>query len=140
MVLKFGLLALAALLLLQLGKYSLLGNAMRVELAVAMVALFFLFTGWSLSRAWRGKTEEQAEAGQAGFPEHSREAAGKLGLSAREYEVLQELERGLSNREIAQKLFISESTVKTHVSSLLSKLGARRRSQAVQRARKSGIL
>ncbi|MEM7381430.1 MAG: response regulator transcription factor, partial [Bacteroidota bacterium] len=64
----------------------------------------------------------------------------QLGLSSREYEVLQEISNGLSNREIASKLFLSESTIKTHVSNLLIKLDAKRRTQAIQIAKKYRIL
>jgi ATP/maltotriose-dependent transcriptional regulator MalT len=63
-----------------------------------------------------------------------------LGISNREYEVLQLISTGLSNLEIAQKLFISESTVKTHVSNLLMKLDAKRRTQAVTNAKVLNIL
>lgn len=64
----------------------------------------------------------------------------KLGISNREYQVLQEIAHGLSNQEIAEKLFISESTVKTHVSNLLLKLDAKRRTQALTNAKKMGII
>ena len=68
----------------------------------------------------------------------ARQAA--LGVSPREYEVLQEIAQGKSNQEIAAALHISENTVKTHVSNLLSKLEARRRTEAVSRARELQIL
>ena len=61
-------------------------------------------------------------------------------LSEREVDVLKLMEKGLSNHEIGQSLFISENTVKTHVSSILSKLDSRRRTQAVRLARKYGLL
>ena len=63
-----------------------------------------------------------------------------LGISRRETEVLHLVAEGLSNQEIAERLFISETTVKTHVSSLLVKLGASRRTQAVTRARAEGLI
>jgi len=56
----------------------------------------------------------------------------ELGLTPRELEILQLIADGLSNREIAEKLFVSENTVKTHSSRLFDKLSARRRTQAVQ--------
>ena len=55
-----------------------------------------------------------------------------LHITRRELEILELIAQGLSNREIAQKLFVSESTVKTHSSRVFDKLGARRRTQAVQ--------
>jgi DNA-binding CsgD family transcriptional regulator len=58
----------------------------------------------------------------------------KLGLSDREMEVLSLMAAGLSNQQIADKLFVSLNTVKTHVSNVLMKLNATRRTQAIQRA------
>ena len=55
-----------------------------------------------------------------------------LGITPRELEILELIARGLSNREIAEKLFVSENTVKTHSSRVFDKLGAKRRTQAVQ--------
>ncbi len=63
-----------------------------------------------------------------------------LGLSKREYEVLKEVASGLSNQEIADKLFVSESTIKTHVSNLLVKLNAKRRTQAIQISKDLNII
>jgi NarL family two-component system response regulator LiaR len=64
----------------------------------------------------------------------------KLGISKREYEVLELVSRGLSNQEIAEKIFVSTSTVKTHVSNLLAKLDASRRTQAIQKAKEWHII
>jgi ATP/maltotriose-dependent transcriptional regulator MalT len=63
-----------------------------------------------------------------------------IGLSKREYEVLLEMASGYSNKEIAARLFVSESTIKTHVSNVLLKLDAKRRTQAIQRAKELYIL
>ncbi len=56
----------------------------------------------------------------------------QFGITARELEILGLIASGLSNREIAGQLFVSENTVKTHSSRLFDKLGAKRRTQAVQ--------
>jgi DNA-binding NarL/FixJ family response regulator len=61
-------------------------------------------------------------------------------LSQRETEVLKLVARGMSNGEIAQELFLGEATVKTHVGSLLAKLGCRDRVQLVVRAYESGLV
>ena len=63
-----------------------------------------------------------------------------LGITARELEILVLIARGLSNREIAAQLFVSENTVKTHCSRAFDKLGAARRTQAVQRGKELGLL
>ena len=63
-----------------------------------------------------------------------------LGITKRELEILELIAQGMSNREIADKLFVSENTVKTHSSRLFDKLSARRRTQAVQIAKELGLL
>jgi ATP/maltotriose-dependent transcriptional regulator MalT len=64
----------------------------------------------------------------------------ELGVTPRELEILGLIATGLSNREIAEKLFVSENTVKTHSSRLFDKLGAKRRTQAVQMGKELGLL
>ena len=66
--------------------------------------------------------------------------ARELGITPRELEILEAIAQGLSTREIAAKLFVSENTVKTHSSRLFDKLNARRRTQAVQAAREAGLI
>ncbi len=61
-------------------------------------------------------------------------------LSEREREVLEEIAAGSTNREIAQRLYLSPHTVKEHTSALYRKLGARNRAEAVQRAQRIGLL
>lgn len=63
-----------------------------------------------------------------------------LGITPRELEILEAMAAGFSNREIAQRLFVSENTVKTHAARLFDKLQARRRTQAVQSAREAGLI
>ncbi len=63
-----------------------------------------------------------------------------LGISKREYEILGKIHEGLSNKEIAAQLFVSESTVKTHISNLFVKLDAKRRTQAIQKAKEYEII
>jgi NarL family two-component system response regulator LiaR len=63
-----------------------------------------------------------------------------LGITRRELEILELIAEGMSNREIAEKLYVSENTVKTHSSRVFDKLGARRRTQAVQFGKEFGLL
>jgi DNA-binding CsgD family transcriptional regulator len=63
-----------------------------------------------------------------------------LGITKRELEILQLIAQGMSNREIAEKLFVSENTVKTHSSRLFDKLSAKRRTQAVQIGKEMGLI
>jgi DNA-binding CsgD family transcriptional regulator len=64
----------------------------------------------------------------------------QLGITPRELDILEAMAAGLSNREIAERLFVSENTVKTHAGRLFEKLSAKRRTQAVQLAKEAGIL
>ena len=64
----------------------------------------------------------------------------QLGITRRELEILELIAQGMSNREIADKLFVSESTVKTHSSRVFEKLSAKRRTQAVQIAKENGLI
>lgn len=67
-------------------------------------------------------------------------AQAVLGISGRELEVLRELAAGHSNKEIAARLAVSPNTVKTHIARLFEKLGARRRTDAIARARELGLV
>ena len=64
----------------------------------------------------------------------------QLGITKRELEILELIAQGMSNHEIAEKLFVSENTVKTHSSRLFDKLSAKRRTQAVQIAKENGLI
>lgn len=64
----------------------------------------------------------------------------ELGLTPREHEILGLIAAGLSNREIGERLFVSENTVKTHSSRLFEKIGVNRRVQAVQKAKELGLI
>jgi two-component system, NarL family, response regulator LiaR len=70
----------------------------------------------------------------------NEEELNKLGISRRELEVLQLMSEGLSNQEIAQRLYVSLSTVKTHAKNLFEKLNVERRTQAIDRAKKMSLI
>ena len=70
----------------------------------------------------------------------NEEQLKQLGITKRELEILELIAQGMSNREIAEKLFVSENTVKTHSSRLFDKLSAKRRTQAVQIAKEIGLI
>ena len=78
----------------------------------------------------------EAPAPDAGNPQ----AQAALGISDRELAVLHEIAAGCSNKEIALRLHVSPNTVKTHVARLLATLGARRRTEALRRARELGLV
>ncbi len=123
----------ALLSLFQLSKYSYATRDISIEIIIAVIAVVFFFIGIYINkRSLRANSNTGKEV------DHKK--IEQLGLSKREYEVLQEISNGLSNKEIAVKLFLSESTVKTHVSNLLIKLDAKRRTQAISKAKMLQIL
>lgn len=138
-VLRFGLLAFALLVLFHLSKYSLFFKGFHNELVIAVFAGLFLLMGFFSNRLLFKQKIQNTENQEINI-RYNAEQLKKFGISKREHEVLQEIAQGLSNQEIAEKLFISESTVKTHVSNLLIKLDAKRRTQAVSNAKQIGIL
>ncbi len=132
-ILIFGSLAFSLLLLFQISKYSLIGKDFEIEGVLAIVAVVFFIVGVYLNKRSL-HTEKRLEG------EIDLEKIKALELSKREYEVLVEISMGYSNKEIADKLFVTESTIKTHVSNLLVKLNAKRRTQAIQIAKELRIL
>ena len=98
-----------------------------------IIAIVFFFIGVYLNK----KSLNNRKAVET---EIDHQKIQDLEISHREYEVLQAISEGLSNKEIAEKLFLSESTIKTHVSNLLIKLNAKRRTQAIQIAKELQII
>ncbi len=146
-IIKFGLLSVALLALVKVSKYTYLTHRLSEEAWFSLFALVFLIFGYFVSKIIFKKAEEKPLVSSVGSPTMAQEASAidekqkdKLGISKREYEVLQQISNGLSNQEIAKTLFISESTVKSHVSNLLVKLDAKRRTQAVKKAKELKII
>jgi ATP-dependent transcriptional regulator len=131
----------AALLgLLKYFEYQFYVRDMPMEIYVGAVAILFTAVGiWAGLRLTRPKIIHQIVEAPATF-ELDEANLQKIGISRREYEVLELLAAGHSNQEIADKLFISMSTVKTHVSNVLAKLEASRRTEAIARAKKLRII
>ncbi len=129
----FGALVLALLLLFQLSKYSLVSGHTSIEFIIAGIAIVFFVIGIIINKKVLHREKSNSK-------EIDHEKIKTLGLSKREYEVLCEIASGLSNKEIAKKLFVSESTIKTHVSNILVKLNAKRRTQAIQIAKELRII
>ncbi|MDC6361747.1 MULTISPECIES: response regulator transcription factor [Flavobacteriaceae] len=126
-IFAFSALIIALLFLFKLGKYAYFSGDISMEIGIAVIALVFFFIGIYINKKALQKKKSESPAVDVKKIE-------QLGISKREYEVLVEISKGLSNKEIAHTLFVSESTIKTHVSNLLVKLDAKRRTQAIQRA------
>lgn len=137
-ILIYGL-AMAALIgVLKLVEYKYLVRDVPLEFYIGLVAI--MFTGLGV---WVGLklTRPRVKVVEVRPPFQLDEGnLQKLGLSRREYEVLTHIAAGLSNQEIADKLFVSTSTVKTHVSNVLAKLDASRRTEATAKAKEMRII
>jgi len=129
---------------LKLIEYRWLVVEHSVEIYGALVATVFAIFGiWlGLRLTQRNKEMEVREIMVAAPVEFVRdqEKLELFGITPRELEVLQLIADGLSNKEIAVRVFVSENTIKTHLSRVFDKLGARRRTQAVQIAKELRLI
>ena len=132
-VFVFSSLIIALLVLFKLSEYSYLSGNLNIELLISAIAVVFFVIGIYINK--KSRTEKSRET-----VEVDKEKLESLGISKREYEVLLHIVTGLSNKEIGNKLHVSESTVKTHVSNLLVKLDVKRRTQAIQKAKELKII
>ena len=151
-VLIFGLAGGLLIVTLQYTEYRFVVIEHSVELYGALVAIRFAAFGSWLGLRITGRRETVRETVVVREVLVPGEARGlepfapntvrqqSLGITARELEILNLVARGLSNREIATQLFVSENTVKTHCARAFDKLGAARRTQAVQRGKELGLL
>ena len=107
---------------------------LSLELLVLFLAVIFAaLGGWVVWQLMRDKKPTQEPSVDSPFSVDLQRLE-ETGISQREYEVLQLMAEGLSNQEIADRLYISLNTVKTHSSNLYAKLDVKRRTQAVQKA------
>ena len=140
----------AILLLLQLLQYKFVLVSHSFEIYILSIALLFTGLGiWLALKLVKPKKEIQTiivekNVYQKELTPEEQEAVErekqKLGLSSREMEVLQLMAEGLSNQEIADRLFVSLPTVKTHSSNLFEKLDVKRRTQAIEKARQLKLI
>lgn len=115
-----------------------------IEIYGALVAMVFAAFGiWLGLRLMRHRKTVEVREVMVKAPSEfvlDRERLESLGITPRELEILQLIAEGLSNKEIAARVFVSENTVKTHLSRVFDKLGARRRTQAVQMAKELRLI
>ena len=129
----YGALLAAGTFALQWLDYQRLVRMHSGDVYLFLIALAFLVLGIVVGvRVFRSPTPPAFD----GNPK----AQAALGLSERELEVLHELAAGHSNKEIAARLNVSPNTIKTHVARLFEKLEAKRRTDAIRRARELGIV
>ena len=143
-VLIYGLVGGTLITLLQWTHYHFLVVEHSVEIYAGLIAVTFAGFGiWLGLRLTKPRREivvkEVAIVPAQPFAPDDRKRED-LGITPRELDILVLIANGMSNREIAEKLFVSENTVKTHSSRVFSKLGAKRRTQAVQLGKEFGLL
>lgn len=132
-ILVYGALLGVAALALQWVEFQLLVRAHPGELYVGLLAVGFMALG-----IWVGMRLMPRRPTEVFTP--NEQVRGTLGISDREFEVLELLAAGRSNKEIAATLSVSPNTVKTHVAKLYSKLEVTRRTEAILKARELGML
>jgi DNA-binding CsgD family transcriptional regulator len=129
---------------LKWSEYRFLVLEHSVEIYGGLIAATFAILGIWLGLKLTGRPERvvikevPVPTGAPFVPDEQKREA--LGITPRELEILELIAQGHSNREIAEKLFVSENTVKTHSSRVFDKLGAKRRTQAVQLGKGFGLL
>lgn len=143
-IIGFGLLILCLLILFRIAEVNFIKGNVKLEVIVAIAALIFFFTGLYFNNRSQQKNTTVPPTPPSdpanGGDKINYEEIKKAGLTQREHDVLVKMAEGLSNQEIAAALFLSESTVKTHVSNILFKLDAKRRTQAIQIAKQRKIV
>ncbi len=143
-VLIYGLLGGVLIAVLRTVEYRYLVVEHSVEIYGGLVALVFVTFGIWLGLRITGRKErvvvrEIAVPMPSEFTRNEEKLAA-IGMTKRELEILGLIAQGLSNKEIAARVFVSENTVKTHSSRVFEKLGARRRTQAVQLGKEFGLI
>ena len=143
-ILLYGLCGGLLIALLKLTEYRFLVLEHSVEIYGALVAALFAGLGiWLGSTLTRKKPEvvvKEVQVPVSGPFVRDERRVEELGITPRELEILGLIAEGLSNKEIGGRLFVSENTVKTHASRLFDKLGAKRRTEAVQIGKSSRLI
>jgi DNA-binding CsgD family transcriptional regulator len=143
-ILIYGLCGGMLIAVLKFIEYRFLMVQHSVEIYGGLIALVFaglgIWLGLKLTRNKEVIVVKEVPVPAAGPFALNTERLREFAITKRELEILELIARGMSNREIAEKLFVSESTVKTHSSRLFDKLSAKRRTQAVQIGKELGLI
>ena len=144
LILIYGLVGGALIFLLRLIEYRFLVIEYSVEIYGGLIAILFaslgIWLGLKLTKKPETKVVIQSVPAETGPFQVDDDRIAELRITKRELEILGLIAEGLSNREISERLFVSENTVKTHSSRLFEKLDVKRRTQAVQRGKEFGLL
>lgn len=136
-IILYGLSLAVLIFVLKFIEYRFLVRDLSLEFYVGAIAIFFTVLGvWAGLKLTKKKT---IIITNPAF-QFDQSRLDSLGISKREYEVLELMAKGFSNQEIADKLFVSLNTIKTHSSNLFLKLEVSRRTQAVQKAKELQLI
>ncbi|MEZ0485975.1 response regulator transcription factor [Fibrella aquatica] len=145
-LLLYGLAIGVLLCLMAWSKYRFMIIDHAVEAYVLLVAAVFVGVGIWVGLRWSAPSKPEVTnvpgppASPATAHQRDTHVLEQLGISNRELDVLIQLAKGLSNEEIADQLFVSTNTVKTHLGNLYTKLDVKRRTQAIDKARSLGLI
>ncbi len=153
-VLLYGLLGGLLIAGLRAVEYRFLVLEHSLQVYGLLIAVLFAGVGVWLGKSFTQSRNTAIDPTTGAAPLVARHAAGgelptvgadparraDFGITKRELEILELMAAGLSNREIAERIYVSENTVKTHSSRLFEKLNARRRTQAVQIGKSYGLI
>ncbi|MEP7265109.1 MAG: response regulator transcription factor [Bacteroidota bacterium] len=140
-ILIYGLSLAALIMLLKVLQYKYMLMDLSIEVYIGVIAALFTITGvWAGSKLISPKIKTVVVETLSTPFIINEEAVKSTGLSQRELEVLQLMAAGFSNQEIADKIFVSVSTVKSHAAGIFLKLDAKRRTQAILKAKELKII
>jgi DNA-binding CsgD family transcriptional regulator len=145
-IILYGLILAILILILKWLQWKFLIVDNSIDVYIGLIAVFFTILGVWVSTQFTKTKVETVVVEKEIFINSPDEFAinetelKKLNLSNREYEVLELLAKGYSNIEIAKKLFLSLSTIKTHVSNMFVKLDVKSRTQAIEKAKRLRII
>ncbi|MBC7902061.1 MAG: DNA-binding response regulator [Gemmatimonadaceae bacterium] len=148
-ILLYGLALAALTALLKMLEYRMLIRDLSMEIYVTAIAILFTALGvWVGRKLIQNRANSTPNQSQNSNPEirltqtnpFPKDQLAATGISPREYEVLALMAKGHSNQEIADQLFVSLSTIKTHSANIFFKLDVKRRTQAIQKAKELEIL
>lgn len=142
----YGLILAVLVFILKWLQWKFLISENSIDIYIGLIAVFFTALGiWVASQVVKPKTKTVVVEKEILVPRPERFTLNeaeleKLELSSREYEVLGLMAKGYTNADIAKSLFLSVSTVKTHASNLFLKMDVKRRTQAIEKAKRLKII
>lgn len=130
----YGLICASTIVVLNASKFTFAAGLLQLEVYIAIAGIVFLALGIYMGVQWMSNKTKPDDQYQLSGDQNAWQ------LSPRELEVLEHMASGLTNQEIADKLFVSLPTIKTHSSNIYQKMNVKRRTQAIQTAIQSGLI